>query len=92
MAHNTALNWKNGTKHLVPMDCSSWDKYCGRQCDSAPNPEESALQQEETRRVQAAFQQLSPQQRQCLILRAEGLRYRQIAEVLGISAVGEIEL
>jgi RNA polymerase sigma-70 factor (ECF subfamily) len=29
--------------------------------------------------------QLSPQQKVCIHLRAEGMRYREIAEVLGVS-------
>jgi RNA polymerase sigma factor (sigma-70 family) len=39
----------------------------------------------------AAIRELSPQQRNCLHLRVAGLRYREIAEVIGIStsAVGE---
>ncbi len=32
-----------------------------------------------------AWKTLSPKQQQCLHLRAEGLRYREIAEVMGIS-------
>jgi RNA polymerase sigma-70 factor (ECF subfamily) len=36
-------------------------------------------------RVAAAMETLSPQQRHCLYLRSEGLRYREIAEVIGIS-------
>jgi len=85
VAHNSALNRKNGAKHLVSMDWPAENTGCRHPCDTAPNPEESVLQQEENRRLQAAFSQLSVQQRQCLILRAEGLRYRQIAEVVGIS-------
>ncbi len=37
-------------------------------------------------RVAAAMETLSPQQRHCLYLRSEGLRYREIAEVIGISS------
>ena len=37
-----------------------------------------------TRRLHFAIDQLSVQQRRCLLLRAEGLRYREIGEVLGI--------
>jgi RNA polymerase sigma-70 factor (ECF subfamily) len=36
-------------------------------------------------RLRQALEMLSPQQRQCLFLRCEGLRYREIAEVLEIS-------
>jgi RNA polymerase sigma factor (sigma-70 family) len=39
---------------------------------------------ERHRRLRAALSQLSPQQRHCLFLRAEGLGYREIGEVLGI--------
>ena len=46
---------------------------------------------DEQRDVVAAVRDLSPQQRNCLHLRAQGLRYREIAETMGISssAVGE---
>jgi RNA polymerase sigma-70 factor (ECF subfamily) len=38
------------------------------------------------RRYEAAVEHLTSQQRQCLLLRKEGLRYREIAMVLGIGA------
>jgi RNA polymerase sigma-70 factor (ECF subfamily) len=37
-------------------------------------------------RLERAIGDLSGQQRQCLFLRAEGLRYREIAEAIGISS------
>jgi RNA polymerase sigma-70 factor (ECF subfamily) len=48
------------------------------------------LEREWREGFQAAFQNLSKQQRLCLELRAEGLRYREIAAALGIqtSTVG----
>jgi len=44
------------------------------------------------KRFEDAFARLTPKQRQCVLLRAEGFRYREIAEVLGISVqrVGEL--
>ena len=55
------------------------------------NPEQSLLEREKTLRFHHAVQQLSDQQRRCLSLRLEGLRYPEIGSVLGISAsaVGE---
>jgi RNA polymerase sigma-70 factor, ECF subfamily len=43
------------------------------------------------RRLRRSMEMLTPQQRECILLRASGLRYREIAEVLGIgiSSVGE---
>ena len=55
------------------------------------NPEQSLLEREQTLRFHNAVQRLSEQQRRCLFLRLEGLRYPEIGSVLGISAsaVGE---
>ncbi len=53
--------------------------------------EETLLETERHLRYQAALKQLSPAQRQCLLLRTEGMKYREIAEVLhlSVSTVGE---
>ncbi len=55
------------------------------------NPEQGLLDREQKLRFHRAIQRLSEQQRRCLFLRLEGLRYPEIASVLGISAsaVGE---
>jgi RNA polymerase sigma-70 factor (ECF subfamily) len=52
--------------------------------DAQAGPEQRLLQDERTARLHAAMQALPPRQQQCLRLRAEGLRYREIAEALGI--------
>jgi RNA polymerase sigma-70 factor (ECF subfamily) len=56
------------------------------------NPEEDLLSREKLTRVRGAINRLSPQQRECLQLRVAGLRYREIADIMGIgiSAVGEL--
>jgi RNA polymerase sigma-70 factor, ECF subfamily len=56
--------------------------------DPAPSPEQKILLEERMRR----FAQLTPKQRQCVSLRAEGFRYREIATTLGVSVqrVGEL--
>jgi RNA polymerase sigma-70 factor (ECF subfamily) len=53
--------------------------------DPALDPEQQVLQQERRWRLRSAWVELTPQQRQCLRLRVEGLRYREIADVLGVS-------
>jgi RNA polymerase sigma factor (sigma-70 family) len=52
--------------------------------DRGPGPEARVLQRERSARLGAALAELSPQQRRCLYLRAEDLRYREIAEALGV--------
>jgi RNA polymerase sigma-70 factor (ECF subfamily) len=53
--------------------------------DPGPNPEQTTLELDQHRRFRQAVANLSPQQRNCLHLRSEGLRHREIAEVLGIN-------
>jgi RNA polymerase sigma-70 factor (ECF subfamily) len=53
--------------------------------DRGPGPEESMAARQRQQRLLAVVRALPEQERLCLSLRAEGLRYREIAEVLGIS-------
>lgn len=79
VAHNLAVDWQRdkisgGTAVASPAE----------RADPSPSAEQSILQVEESQRIQRAIAGLSRQQRQCLELRAEGLRYREIAEILNI--------
>ena len=53
--------------------------------DPGLNPEDRLAQDEARRRLLAVVTALPEQDQRCLALRAEGLRYREIAEVLGMS-------
>jgi RNA polymerase sigma-70 factor, ECF subfamily len=53
--------------------------------DGNPNPEEQLQSGLRQRRLLAVVRALPEQDRSCLCLRAEGLRYREIADVMGIS-------
>jgi RNA polymerase sigma-70 factor (ECF subfamily) len=57
--------------------------------DPGPNPEAQLLARQEHHRLMAAVAALPEQDRRCLFLRAEGLRYRDIAAVLDI-ALGSV--
>lgn len=59
--------------------------------DLSENPEQALLNREHRLRFLHAVEALSDQQRNCLYLRAEGFRYREIAQILGVSdsTVGE---
>ena len=52
--------------------------------DSAPNAESVLLTAERDERVRRGLSFLTAQERQVLELRAEGLRYREIAELMGL--------
>lgn len=53
--------------------------------DPAPNPEMQFAHAQRSQRILAVVNALPEQDRACLDLRAEGLRYREIAQVLGMS-------
>lgn len=55
---------------------------------AVPTPEEQAIQKQTRERIAAVIRALPEQERACLALRAEGLRYREIAGVLDISLGG----
>jgi RNA polymerase sigma-70 factor (ECF subfamily) len=55
------------------------------QPDSSPNPEEQVLSAQRQSRLQSVVSALPEQDQSCLRLRAEGLRYREIARVMGMS-------
>ena len=62
--------------------------------DLAPDPEQQATAGERERRIAGVIAALSDQDRACLSLKAEGFRYREIAEIAGISlgsVAGSIE-
>ena len=58
---------------------------------SGADPEEIYVHNERLQLLAAAVAQLPERQRECLHLRAEGLRYREIAEVMGTTTSGVAE-
>jgi RNA polymerase sigma-70 factor (ECF subfamily) len=87
VAHNQARNRQ-----------TSYDRRFGEALDGKKDlqandatPEEVVLEKEKFRRLAAGIQALTNSERECLLLRAGGLRYREIGEVLGIatSTVGD---
>src|SRR5215469_6691820 len=74
------------------LRCCEPDPILRSRVDPAPNPEQRVIFDERMSRLQSACAQLTRRQRDCILLRAEGLRYREIALVLGVSVqrVGEM--
>jgi RNA polymerase sigma-70 factor, ECF subfamily len=84
VAHNLALK-RRYTNQKRP-DCGELDESTlERQLDSGPNPEERLAGSQRQERLLAVVRALPEQDQHCLHLRAEGLRYREIAEVLDVS-------
>jgi RNA polymerase sigma-70 factor (ECF subfamily) len=86
VAHNLALKQRQATRQQVQS--RDEEGLVERQLDPSPNPEEQLAHSRRQKRLRAVLAALPEQDRYCLYLRAEGLRYREIAEVLGISLGG----
>ena len=91
VARNLARDQRKSARwqRLVNLDHSSDEAEFP---DPGAGPEAQAIGEQRRRRVRAAIGKLSPQQRECVLLRISGLRYREIAEILGINcaSVGEL--
>ncbi len=85
VAHNLAITQRQQRRRLVLPSPSEWEDFDGSKVAEAPNPEELLLLKEKMMRVHLTMNALSIQQRECLSLRVEGLRYREIADILGVT-------
>jgi RNA polymerase sigma-70 factor, ECF subfamily len=79
VAHNLALKQKMANNR-APVLCDAEVAL-----DATPSPEEQVVNSQRLARMQAVLRVLPEQDRCCLNLRAEGLRYREIAATLGMS-------
>jgi RNA polymerase sigma-70 factor (ECF subfamily) len=91
VAHNSGLNSIKSRKVHFAAGEDEWSALAETMTDPAAGPEELLLKKEKMRRLHVTMATLSPQQRQCLHLRMEGFRYREIAGILGVAVptVGE---
>ncbi len=90
VAHNLARN-AQAASHTSKTDALPDVKLGGEIAATEVSAEEDLLSAERAARVREAMGQLSPAQKECLVLRAQGLKYREIANVLNlsVSTVGE---
>jgi RNA polymerase sigma-70 factor, ECF subfamily len=84
VAHNLALKRRYANQKSRERTTSD-EALMEVQVDTSPNPEEHLSSAQRRRRLLAVVDALSDPDQGCLRLRAEGLRYREIAEVLGMS-------
>lgn len=84
VASNLAIDASRGDSHLQDLDETTWSRIEDRRLSGA-DPEMLTLQHERLRRLRMAVLNLTALQRECLHLRAEGLRYREIADLMNIS-------
>jgi len=83
--------WVYAVAHNLAINARPRSESAEISLYTAETPESLAISRERMAQLRSAIQNLSPQQRSYLHLRAEGFRYREIAGILGInpSTVGE---
>jgi RNA polymerase sigma-70 factor (ECF subfamily) len=85
VAHNLALKRRAALSSAGNLSNAGQAQEPDVLADPAPNPEDQLASSQTQQRLLAVFRVLPEQDRRCLTLRAEGLRYREIGQVLGIS-------
>jgi RNA polymerase sigma-70 factor (ECF subfamily) len=89
VAHNLALK-RRQANHVRALD-HDHEEILAQHPDPAHNAEEHLAFTQKQQRLRAVFEALPEQDQRCLHLRAEGLKYREIAQILGIS-LGAVSL
>jgi RNA polymerase sigma-70 factor (ECF subfamily) len=89
VTHNLALKRRYRTRRDLAVRAEAAIEDWA--IDPDPNPEDQLVSSQAQLRLQAVVRALNEQDRRCLSLRAEGLRYREIAEMLDMS-LGSVSL
>jgi RNA polymerase sigma-70 factor (ECF subfamily) len=84
VAHNLALK-RQRTIQRRPVHCSWDDPQARAHVDSGATPEAHLIRHERQQHLRRVVAALPDGDRHCLLLRAEGLTYRDIAKTVGIS-------
>lgn len=92
VAHNLSMDVHRFQRRWSHNDNEQSHTVIRHRADPGPTPEQQILLDERRRQFENAFAHLTPKQRRCVLLRAEGFRYREIALTLGVSVqrVGEL--
>jgi RNA polymerase sigma-70 factor (ECF subfamily) len=90
VARNLAIDKRRNKRfrYIIPVLDQVWRRLSETVADTTPTSEEVLLEATRRDRVHAAMRCLTDLQRQVLHLRSEGLLYREIADILGISVQG----
>ena len=88
VAHNQGLKRRQANGRNLKLVSPQTNDAGSRFAAAPPDPEAQAARRQRREHVLALVRTLPDQDRRCLCLRAEGLRYREIAAVLGISLGG----
>ena len=85
VAHNVASSRRRERKFLMDTSPEEWERISLQASDPGAGPEELYLRKEKMTRLHRDIGDLSELQQNCIRLRVEGFRYREIAEILNVT-------
>lgn len=85
VAHNVASSRRKERKFLIDTAPDEWERISLVATDPGAGPEELLLRKEKFLRLHRDITELSDLQQNCIRLRVEGFRYREIADILNVS-------
>jgi RNA polymerase sigma-70 factor (ECF subfamily) len=85
VGHNLALKHFGSRKFRADKNSIPLEEIDSSAVCPEPSPEQAVDSRRNVARIKAVIAALPEMDRRCLYLRAEGLRYREIAEVLNVS-------
>jgi len=86
VAHNLSSTRRRERRFLADTSADVWEQINLSASTSEAGPEEVLLRKERMMRLHREIGGLSELQQNCIRLRVEGFRYREIAQVLNVSA------
>lgn len=85
VAHNVASSNRKERRFLIDTSPEDWERISLVAFDPGSGPEELLLRKEKFLRLHRELAELSELQQNCIRLRVEGFRYREIAEILNVT-------
>ena len=85
VAHNLTVDSMRGESHFKSFEDAAWEQLEDSRSVVKNDLERTVLERERRELLRKAVAGLTPLQRECLHLRSEGLRLREIADLLKIS-------
>ena len=91
-AHNLSMDYHRSEKRQGRPNQAETHIGVRQHVDPVPDPEQTILLRERPRHFRETVEQLTPKQRHRVLLCAKGLRYREIAQAMGVSVqrIGEL--
>ena len=84
VAHNLAIDRLRARSQCTTLAEERWSNLGETRSDERLDVHADVLRREQRRKLRAVTEGLSDRERHCIALRLEGLRYREIAGVLGV--------